>query len=80
MAQRQGATTLDPRNAKQVAAFEQELVRVFDIYARVNCLTLSRDQEESVAKGSEPLSKSRSFDSIDISSGSATEGKLPCQY
>src|SRR5262245_56938084 len=35
MAQRQRATTLDSRDAKQVAAFEQELVRVFDIYVIV---------------------------------------------
>ena len=32
-----GTTMLDPRNAKQVAAFEQELERVFDTYAKVNC-------------------------------------------
>jgi hypothetical protein len=32
-----GTTMLDPRDAKQVAAFQQELERVFDTYAKVSC-------------------------------------------
>jgi hypothetical protein len=32
-----GTTMLDPRDAKQVASYKQELKRVFDTYAKVNC-------------------------------------------
>jgi hypothetical protein len=32
-----GTTMLDPGDAKQIAAYKQELERVFDTYANVNC-------------------------------------------
>jgi hypothetical protein len=32
-----GTTMLDPGDAKQVAAYQQELEKVFDVYAKVNC-------------------------------------------
>jgi hypothetical protein len=36
-----GTTLLDPHNPKHVAEYKQELGKVFDIYASVNCLGMS---------------------------------------